>query len=148
MQSGVGLYQSTSSFYLLLLQGQSVERDLLAGGARAVHWPDVTKPKLRLCLRLHEAGWLWSGGFALDTPGDLFVKIRHRSACWSCSRICVLVSPENRPSTYECPCVYLYVLHDFKYDLSGETFRMHSIWFAVHICCLYLLGKAVQPSQG
>ncbi|DBA81627.1 TPA: hypothetical protein ACH3X1_007382 [Trebouxia sp. C0004] len=59
-------------------QGQSVERDLLAGGARAMHWPDVTKPKLRLCLRLHEAGWLWSGGFALDTPGDLFVKIRHR----------------------------------------------------------------------
>ncbi|KAL0051145.1 hypothetical protein WJX82_002690 [Trebouxia sp. C0006] len=59
-------------------QGQSVERDLLPGGARAMHWPDVTKPKLRLCLRLHEAGWLWSGGFALDTPGDLFVKIRHR----------------------------------------------------------------------
>ncbi len=55
-----------------------MERDLLPGGARAMHWPDVTKPKLRLCLRLHEAGWLWSGGFALDTPGDLFVKIRHR----------------------------------------------------------------------
>ena len=27
-----------------------------------------------------EAGWLWSGGVALDTPGDQFVKIRHRSA--------------------------------------------------------------------
>lgn len=31
---------------------------------------------LRLCVRVQEAGWLWSGGFALDTPGDLFIKIR------------------------------------------------------------------------
>lgn len=23
-----------------------------------------------------EAGWLWSGGFELDTPGDMFIKIR------------------------------------------------------------------------
>lgn len=56
-----------------------MERDLLAGAARAVHWPNVYKPKLQLCLRLHAAGWQWSGGFAVDTPGDLFVKIRHRS---------------------------------------------------------------------
>jgi len=27
---------------------------------------------------VQEAGWLWSGGFSLDVPGDLFVKIRHR----------------------------------------------------------------------
>lgn len=59
-----------------------MERDLLAGGARAVHWPNVYKPKLQLCLRLHAAGWQWSGGFAVDTPGDLFVKIRHRFAPW------------------------------------------------------------------
>ena len=64
----------------LKIQGHTAERDLLAGAARAVHWPDVTRRNLRLCLRVHEAGWQWSGGFALDTPGDLFVKIRHRSA--------------------------------------------------------------------
>ena len=66
--------------FLLAVQGTNIERDLLAGGARAVHWPDVYKPKLQLCLRLHAAGWQWSGGFAVDLPGDLFVKIRHRSA--------------------------------------------------------------------
>ena len=53
------------------------ERDLAPGGARALHWPDAGRP-LRLCVRVQEAGWLWSGGVALDTPGDLFVKIRHR----------------------------------------------------------------------
>ena len=63
-----------------LAQGTSMERDLLAGGARAVHWPNVYKPKLQLCLRLHAAGWQWSGAFAVDSPGDLFVKIRHRFA--------------------------------------------------------------------
>lgn len=25
---------------------------------------------------LQEAGWMWSGGFELDTPGDMFIKIR------------------------------------------------------------------------
>ena len=58
-------------------QATNVERELRAGGARAVHWPDATKP-LRLCIRMQEAGWLWSGGISLDTPGDLFVKIRHK----------------------------------------------------------------------
>lgn len=57
------------------------ERDLAPGGARALHWPDAGRP-LRLCVRVQEAGWLWSGGVALDTPGDLFVKIRHRCAPW------------------------------------------------------------------
>ena len=71
------------TFCSLPIQGTSVERDLLAGAARAVHWPNVYKPQLQLCLRLHAAGWQWSGGFAVDTPGDLFVKIRHRSAPYS-----------------------------------------------------------------
>jgi len=57
----------------------SQERELAPGGARALHWPDAGRP-LRLCVRVQEAGWLWSGGVALDTPGDLFVKIRHRRA--------------------------------------------------------------------
>lgn len=57
-----------------------MECNLLAGAARAVHWSDITQKDLRLCLRLQETGQQWSGGFALDTPGDLFVKIRHRSA--------------------------------------------------------------------
>ena len=43
-----------------------------------MHWSDVTQKSLRLCIRLQETGQQWSGGFALDTPGDLFVKIRHR----------------------------------------------------------------------
>ncbi|KAK9798969.1 hypothetical protein WJX73_003190 [Symbiochloris irregularis] len=29
-------------------------------------------------LAVHEAGWLWSGGVAISSPGDLFIKIRHR----------------------------------------------------------------------
>ena len=44
-----------------------------------VRWTDGGLPK-RLCLRVQEAGWLWSGGIALNSPGDLFVKIRHRRA--------------------------------------------------------------------
>lgn len=44
-----------------------------------VRWTDAGLPK-RLCVRVQEAGWLWSGGVALDSPGDLFVKIRHRCA--------------------------------------------------------------------
>lgn len=55
----------------------NVERELRANGARAIRWPDTGKA-LRLCIRLQEAGWLWSGGLALDSPGDFFVKIRHK----------------------------------------------------------------------
>ena len=33
----------------------------------------------RLSVRIQDAGWLWSGGFSPDTPGDIFVNIRHRS---------------------------------------------------------------------
>ena len=58
-------------------QNINVERELKAGGAKAIHWPDTSKP-LRLCARMQEAGWLWSGGLALDSPGDYFVKIRHK----------------------------------------------------------------------
>ncbi len=59
-------------------QGTLDDRELVAGGAQPLRWADAGLPK-RLCLRLQEAGWLWSGGVALDSPGDLFVKIRHRS---------------------------------------------------------------------
>lgn len=58
-------------------QNTSVERELLPGASRAVHWQDVTQP-LRICFRMQEAGWLWSGGVPLDAPGDQFVNVRHR----------------------------------------------------------------------
>ena len=35
-------------------------------------------PTLCIACANQEAGWLWSGGVALNTPGDQFVKIRHR----------------------------------------------------------------------
>eukprot|EP00884_Botryococcus_braunii_P001070 jgi/Botrbrau1/10964/Bobra.0383s0018.1 len=50
---------------------------LLAGTAKPVHWADLTRP-LWLCMRTQGPGWMWSGGVALESPGDLFVKIRHR----------------------------------------------------------------------
>lgn len=58
-------------------QGTATEKEVEPGGAKALRWADADKPK-RLCLRVQEAGWRWSGGIALDSPGDLFVKIRHR----------------------------------------------------------------------
>jgi SHR-binding domain of vacuolar-sorting associated protein 13 len=61
-------------------QGTNVELELMPGVPRAVHWSDGARP-LRLCLRVHEAGWMWSGGVGLDTPGDQFVKIRQRCDC-------------------------------------------------------------------
>ncbi len=70
-------------------QGTATERELVAGGARPLRWTDSALPK-RLCLRVQEAGWLWSGGIALDSPGDLFVKIRHR---WSLACIAKLSPP-------------------------------------------------------
>lgn len=60
-------------------QGTTVERSLAPGGVTALQWSDAGCP-LRLCLRVQEAGWLWSGGVAISSPGDLFIKIRHRSA--------------------------------------------------------------------
>eukprot|EP00887_Chlorella_sp_A99_P007395 scaffold2.g7395.t1 len=58
-------------------QGTGLERELEAGGALPLRWADGARPR-RLCVRVQEAGWLWSGGFELETPGDVFVKIRHR----------------------------------------------------------------------
>lgn len=58
-------------------QGTHVEKSLAAGGARSLQWSDASCP-LRLCVRMQEAGWLWSGGVAISSPGDLFIKIRHK----------------------------------------------------------------------
>ena len=55
--------------------GTTLERELEVQGARPLRWPDASRAP-RLCVRFREAGWLWSGGFELDTPGDLFIKIR------------------------------------------------------------------------
>lgn len=57
--------------------GGGGESELPPGAMRAVVWSNATLPP-RLCVRVQEAGWLWSGGFSLDVPGDIFVKIRHR----------------------------------------------------------------------
>ena len=57
------------------LQGTLHERELAAGASRSLRWSDVLLP-LCMCVRVQEAGWLWSGGFELDSPGDMFVKIR------------------------------------------------------------------------
>lgn len=58
-------------------QGIHVEQDLLMGSSTCVQWLDARRP-LRLNLRIKEAGWLWSGGISLESPGDMFVKVRHR----------------------------------------------------------------------
>ncbi len=53
------------------------EREVPPGDSRAIRWADDSLPP-RLCVRVQEAGWIWSGGFQLDVPGDIFVKSRHR----------------------------------------------------------------------
>ena len=68
-------------------QDAALERVLERDGARAVHWPLPHRP-LRLCLRVQEAGWRWSGGLALDTPGNLFAKIRHRCGLKAIHHFC------------------------------------------------------------
>lgn len=55
--------------------GTGLERELEAGACVSLRWADAAAA-LRLCVRKQEAGWLWSGGFAPDTPGDLFIKVR------------------------------------------------------------------------
>ena len=60
---------------LPLPPGTGIEKELEAGASRPLRCADAQRA-LRLCVRVQEAGWLWSGGFALDTPGDLFIKIR------------------------------------------------------------------------
>ena len=82
-----------------------------------VRWTDGGLPK-RLCLRVQEAGWLWSGGIALNSPGDLFVKIRHRcsthgmQACTSslactsrfCCSICMHLVRTTCLTLFSEPC--------------------------------------------
>ena len=58
-------------------QGTAFEHELGTSKSRAIYWSDAAKPLL-LCMRVQEAGWLWSGGVSLEGPGDQFVKIRHR----------------------------------------------------------------------
>ena len=58
-------------------QGTHAERSLMPAAATTLQWSDAGCP-LRLCVRVQEAGWLWSGGVAIHTPGDMFIKIRHR----------------------------------------------------------------------
>ena len=60
-------------------QHTHAERTLGQGGCSGLLWPDGSLP-LRLCVRVHEAGALWSGAFSMDTPGDAFVKLRHKCA--------------------------------------------------------------------
>ena len=59
----------------MAVQGTLLERELAAGASRALRWADALRA-LRLCVRVQEAGWMWSGGFELDSPGDMFIKIR------------------------------------------------------------------------
>ena len=86
-------------------QDTHAERTLGQGGFSALLWPDGSLP-LRLCVRVHEAGALWSGAMSLDTPGDAFVKLRHKYApccCWRCAcaaqgshEPCRLLLPHNQ----------------------------------------------------
>lgn len=58
-------------------QSVPVERSLLIHSCTCIQWPDARRP-LRLNIRIKESGWLWSGGISLESPGDMFVKVRHR----------------------------------------------------------------------
>lgn len=78
---------TTSDGTATCLQGTAHERELAAGASRALRWADLLRP-LRLSVRVQEAGWMWSGGFELDSPGDLFIKIRRVRASWQPRRGC------------------------------------------------------------
>ena len=58
-------------------QGTPVDFRIHPGNFSPVQWTDVGLPK-KICIRIHHAGWMWSGGFSLDHVGDLFLKLRHR----------------------------------------------------------------------
>ena len=65
-------------------QHLSVSRALDPGARQPLHWPDTTRP-LKLCVRVQEPGWSWSGGVALGSgdPGDVFVKVvGHTGRSW------------------------------------------------------------------
>lgn len=51
---------------------------ILPGARCPVTWEDASLPHPRLCFRVEESGWLWSGGVSLASVGDQLVKIRHR----------------------------------------------------------------------
>lgn len=59
-------------------QGTAYVQAVAAGECCSLEWPDATLP-LHLQLRAAEPGWSWSGGVALDSPGDALVKMRHRN---------------------------------------------------------------------
>lgn len=61
-------------------QGTTAARTLEPGTRQPVQWQQADRP-LRLCVRVLEPGWSWSGGIALDLvqPGDLFIKVRRHA---------------------------------------------------------------------
>jgi len=58
-------------------KGSNIETEISPDGQCAIQWPDSSCPQ-QVCIRIFEAGWIWSGGFKLERSGDIFVKIRHR----------------------------------------------------------------------
>ena len=63
-------------------QHLSVSRALDPGARQPLHWPDTTRP-LKLCVRVQEPGWSWSGGVALGS-GDHGMCL---SRWWGCRGI-------------------------------------------------------------
>jgi hypothetical protein len=57
--------------------GTDCVASLPPGGQAAVQWPDAALP-LKLVWRVQEPGWSWSGAVAVDTPGEVFIKMRNR----------------------------------------------------------------------
>jgi hypothetical protein len=94
-------------------------KDLSAWRAQ-VRWTDGALPK-RLCLRVQEAGWLWSGGLALNSPGDLFVKIRHRQSRPPAA--CTLLH-----SSTPCHPHLLHVILDCQGAWGPQMLKMMLFW--------------------
>ena len=75
-------------------------------------------------MRIQDAGWLWSGGFALDTPGDIFVNIRHRSDSLTCALGIFLALADAVHNDAACPLCILFCnsLHSSEFCRDrGET---------------------------
>eukprot|EP00890_Picochlorum_soloecismus_P002884 jgi/Picsp_1/3597/NSC_06434-R1_vacuolar protein sorting-associated len=58
-------------------KSSNMETEISPNAQCAIQWPDSSCPQ-QVCIRIFEAGWIWSGGFNLERSGDIFVKIRHR----------------------------------------------------------------------
>lgn len=58
-------------------KGTNAEVKIKPGEYSPLQWTDSGLPR-KLCVRILEAGWLWSGGFSLEHAGDIFLKLRHR----------------------------------------------------------------------